>query len=71
MHGGGAKCTCFGELEMAVMDVMLAAKAWAWCVRFVGGLQHGRLVADTTVTTVMDILYRDDTQDTASCTVGP
>jgi len=48
----------FGELEMAIMDVMWAAES-PYVVREVRErLRYGRPVAYTTVMTVMDILYR-------------
>ena len=48
----------FGELEMAIMDVMWAANS-PYVVREVRErLRYGRPVAYTTVMTVMDILYR-------------
>jgi predicted transcriptional regulator len=48
----------FGELEMAIMDVMWTAES-ACVVREVRErLRYDRPVAYTTVMTVMDILYR-------------
>ena len=48
----------FGELEMAIMDVMWSAEG-PFAVREVRDrLHYGRPVAYTTVMTVMDILHR-------------
>src|SRR5215470_10708053 len=48
----------FGELEMAIMDVMWAAKGPCVVREVRERLRYGRPVAYTTVMTVMDILYR-------------
>jgi len=48
----------FGELEMAIMDVMWAAKSPCATREVRERLRYGRPVAYTTVMTVMDILYR-------------
>lgn len=48
----------FGELEMAIMDVMWAADSPCVVREVRERLRYGRPVAYTTVMTVMDILYR-------------
>jgi predicted transcriptional regulator len=48
----------FGELEMAIMDVMWAAQSPCVVREVRERLRYGRPVAYTTVMTVMDILYR-------------
>jgi predicted transcriptional regulator len=48
----------FGELEMAIMDVMWAAEGPCPVREVRERLRYGRPVAYTTVMTVMDILYR-------------
>ena len=48
----------FGELEMAIMDVMWAANSPCVVREVRERLRYGRPVAYTTVMTVMDILYR-------------
>ena len=48
----------FGELEMAIMDVMWAAKSPCVVREVRERLRYDRPVAYTTVMTVMDILYR-------------
>lgn len=48
----------FGELEMAIMDVMWAAESPAVVREVRERLRYDRPVAYTTVMTVMDILYR-------------
>ena len=48
----------FGELEMAIMDVMWAAEGPCVVREVRERLRYGRPVAYTTVMTVMDILYR-------------
>lgn len=48
----------FGELEMAIMDVMWSAKSPCVVREVRERLRYGRPVAYTTVMTVMDILYR-------------
>jgi predicted transcriptional regulator len=48
----------FGELEMAIMDVMWAAESPCVVREVRERLRYGRPVAYTTVMTVMDILYR-------------
>src|ERR1700733_6162696 len=48
----------FGELEMAIMDVMWAAPGPCVVREVREQLRYGRPVAYTTVMTVMDILYR-------------
>jgi predicted transcriptional regulator len=48
----------FGELEMAIMDVMRAAEGPCVVREVRERLRYGRPVAYTTVMTVMDILYR-------------
>ena len=48
----------FGELEMAIMDVMWAAQGPCVVREVRERLRYGRPVAYTTVMTVMDILYR-------------
>jgi len=48
----------FGELEMAIMDVMWAAESPCVVREVRERLHYGRPVAYTTVMTVMDILYR-------------
>jgi predicted transcriptional regulator len=48
----------FGELEMAIMDVMWAAESPCVVREVRERLCYGRPVAYTTVMTVMDILYR-------------
>jgi predicted transcriptional regulator len=48
----------FGELEMAIMDVMWAANTPCTTREVRERMRYGRPVAYTTVMTVMDILYR-------------
>jgi predicted transcriptional regulator len=48
----------FGELEMAIMDVMWATEGPRVVREVRERLRYGRPVAYTTVMTVMDILYR-------------
>ena len=48
----------FGELEMAIMDVMWAAEKPCMVREVRERLRYDRQVAYTTVMTVMDILYR-------------
>ena len=48
----------FGELEMAIMDVMWAANTPCSTREVRERMRYGRPVAYTTVMTVMDILYR-------------
>ena len=48
----------FGELEMAIMDVMWAAESPCVVREVRERLSYDRPVAYTTVMTVMDILYR-------------
>ena len=48
----------FGELEMAIMDVMWAAESPCMVREVRERLRYDRPVAYTTVMTVMDILYR-------------
>jgi len=48
----------FGELEMAIMDVMWAAESPCVVREVRERLRYDRSVAYTTVMTVMDILYR-------------
>ena len=48
----------FGELEMAIMDVMWAANSPCVVREVRERLRYGRPVAYTTVMTVMDNLYR-------------
>ena len=48
----------FGELEMAIMDVMWAAERPCVVREVRERLRYDRPVAYTTVMTVMDILYR-------------
>lgn len=48
----------FGELEMAIMDVMWAATSPCVVREVRERLRYNRPVAYTTVMTVMDILYR-------------
>jgi predicted transcriptional regulator len=48
----------FGELEMAIMDVMWAAESPCVVREVRERLRYGRPVAYTTVMTVMDILHR-------------
>jgi predicted transcriptional regulator len=48
----------FGELEMAIMDVMWAAEGPCVVREVRERLRYGRPVAYTTVMTVMDILHR-------------
>ncbi len=48
----------FGELEMAIMDVMWAAESPCVVREVRERLQYGRPVAYTTVMTVMNILHR-------------
>jgi len=48
----------FGELEMAIMDVMWAAESPCVVREVRERLRYDRPVAYTTVMTVMDILYR-------------
>ena len=48
----------FGELEMAIMDVMWAVNSPCTTHEVRERLRYGRPVAYTTVMTVMDILYR-------------
>lgn len=48
----------FGELEMAIMNVMWAAESPCIVREVRERLQYGRPVAYTTVMTVMGILYR-------------
>ena len=48
----------FGELEMAIMDVMWAAESPCVVREVRERLRYDRQIAYTTVMTVMDILYR-------------
>ena len=48
----------FGELEMAIMDVMWATNSACTTREVRERMRYGRPVAYTTVMTVMDILYR-------------
>jgi predicted transcriptional regulator len=48
----------FGELEMAIMDVMWATESPCMVREVRERLRYDRPVAYTTVMTVMDILYR-------------
>jgi predicted transcriptional regulator len=48
----------FGELEMAIMDVVWAANTPCTTREVRERMRYGRPVAYTTVMTVMDILYR-------------
>ena len=48
----------FGELEMAIMDVMWASNTPCTTREVRERMRYGRPVAYTTVMTVMDILYR-------------
>ena len=48
----------FGELEMAIMNVMWAANTPCTTREVRERMRYGRPVAYTTVMTVMDILYR-------------
>jgi len=48
----------FGELEMAIMDVMWAANTPCTTREVRERMRYGRPVAYTSVMTVMDILYR-------------
>jgi predicted transcriptional regulator len=58
MHGGGRLVREFGELEMAIMDVMWAANSPCTTREVREQMRYGRPVAYTTVMTVMDILHR-------------